>query len=115
MSCPATGNCTAVGTNEGGKALAAHWNGKAWSDESPASPDQFTFLDSVSCAATTDCVAVGTGGTPTSSELGLSPIAEQWTGGKWAVAHRSGPGPGGRHHRTQLGVVQLGHELHGRG
>ncbi len=25
VACPATGNCTAVGTNSGGKALAAHW------------------------------------------------------------------------------------------
>jgi hypothetical protein len=33
-SCPATGNCTAVGWNGRRKALAAHWNG-AWSDESP--------------------------------------------------------------------------------
>ena len=38
VSCPATGNCTAVGWNAAGKALAAHWNGKAWSDESPANP-----------------------------------------------------------------------------
>jgi hypothetical protein len=95
VSCPASGNCTAVGTNEGGKALAAHWNGKAWSDESAASPQGLNLLAGVSCAATTDCLAVGTGGTPTSSELDLAPIAEQWTGGKWAALTVPNPAPAG--------------------
>jgi hypothetical protein len=83
ISCPATGNCTAIGTNGTGKALAEHWNGKTWSDQSAASPQQLNILNGVSCAAVKDCVAVGTAGTPTSTSLPLTPIAEQWTGGKW--------------------------------
>jgi hypothetical protein len=95
VSCPATGNCTAVGTNEGGKALAAHWNGKTWSDQSVASPQQLNLLGSVSCTAVKDCVAVGTAGTATSSSFTLTPLAEQWTGGKWAVLTVPDPAPAG--------------------
>jgi hypothetical protein len=95
VACPATGNCTAVGANENGKALAAHWNGKAWSDQSVASPEQLNFLASVSCTAMKDCVAVGTGGSVTSSALDLAPLAEQWTGGKWTVLTVPDPAPAG--------------------
>lgn len=95
VACPATGNCTAVGQNMGGKALAAHWNGKAWSDQSVASPDQFNALSGVSCTAVKDCVAVGTGGSVTSSALDLAPLAEHWTGGKWAVLTVPDPAPAG--------------------
>jgi hypothetical protein len=95
VACPATGNCTAVGQNMGGKALAAHWNGKAWSDQSVASPDQFNALGGVSCTAVKDCVAVGTGGSATSTTLDLAPLAEQWTGGKWAVLTVPDPAPAG--------------------
>ncbi len=95
VSCPATGNCTAVGSNNAGKALAAHWNGKAWSDQSAASSGQLTLLAGVSCPAAKDCVAVGTGGTVTSSALDLAPVAEQWTGGKWAVLTVPDPAPAG--------------------
>ncbi len=95
VACPATGNCTAVGTNSGGKALAAHWNGKAWSDQSPARPQQLTVLGGVSCPATTGCVAVGTAGTETSSAVDLAPLAEQWTGGKWAALTVPDPAPAG--------------------
>jgi hypothetical protein len=95
VACPATGNCTAVGQNMGGKALAAHWNGKAWSDQSVASPDQFNALGGVSCTAVKDCVAVGTGGSVTSSALDLAPLAEHWTGGKWAVLTVPDPAPAG--------------------
>ena len=95
VACPATGNCTAVGTNNGGKALAAHWNGKAWSDQSPANPQQLNVLGSISCPATTGCIAVGTGGTITSSALDLAPLAEQWTGGKWAALTVPDPAPAG--------------------
>jgi hypothetical protein len=95
VACAATGNCTAVGTNSGGKALAAHWNGEAWSDQSVASPGQLNLLGGVSCPAVQDCVAVGTAGTVTSSALVLTPLAEQWTGGKWAVLTVPDPAPAG--------------------
>ena len=95
VACPATGNCTAVGTNSGGKALAAHWNGKAWSDQSAASPKQLNALAGVSCTAVKDCVAVGTGGSLTTSTLDLAPLAERWTGGKWAVLTVPDPAPAG--------------------
>ena len=82
----------------GGKALAAHWNGKAWSDQSVASPEQLNLLGGVSCPAVKDCVAVGTAGTVTSSALALAPLAEQWTGGKWGVLTVPDPAPAGDVH-----------------
>ncbi len=94
VSCPATGNCTAVGSNSAGKALAEHWNGKTWSDQSAASPQQLTRPWSVSCTAVKDCVAVGTAGT-TSPPISLAPLAERWTGGKWAVLSPANPAPSG--------------------
>ncbi len=60
-------------------------------------------------------MAVGTGGTVTSSALDLAPLAERWTGGKWTVLTVPDPAPAGDHRGAQLGVVHLGHELHGRG
>ena len=93
VACPATGNCTAVGSNNAGKALAAHWNGKAWSDESPADPQPLTFLQSVSCPATTACIAVGTGSTGSSTAHALTPLAEQWTGGTWTALTVPDPVP----------------------
>jgi hypothetical protein len=95
VSCPATGNCTAVGSNANGKALAAHWNGKSWSDQSAANPQQISLLGSVSCTAVKACVAVGTGGTMSSSAISLGPIAEQWTAGKWAALTVPDPGATG--------------------
>ena len=114
VSCPATGNCTAVGWNDAGKALAAHWNGKAWSDESPANPQPLTYLENVSCPATTTCIAVGTAGTFRIRRWLTAPLAEQWTGGTGRLS------PSltrllRRSRGTQRGVVHLGHELHGRG
>ena len=94
VSCPATGNCTAVGSNSAGKALAEHWNGKTWSDQSAASPQQLTLPWSVSCTAVKDCVAVGTAGT-TGPPISLAPLAERWTGGKWAVLSPANPAPAG--------------------
>jgi hypothetical protein len=95
VSCPATGNCTAVGSISGGKALAEHWNGKAWSDQPSVTTDPYTQLSSVSCSATKDCLTVGYGGTFTSTSSTSVPLAEQWTGGTWAVLTVPDPAPAG--------------------
>ena len=114
VSCPATGNCTAVGWNNADKVLAAHWNGKAWSDESAVNTQPATFLEGVSCPATTACIAVGTAGTASSTALVTAPLAEEWTGGTWTALTVPDPGASGDLVGAQLGVVPLGHELHGR-
>jgi hypothetical protein len=93
VSCPADRDCTAVGANENGKALAAHWNGKSWSDQSPASPEQLSYLSGVSCVLV--CVAVGAGGTASSSALSVGPLAELWSGGKWTALTVPDPGATG--------------------
>ncbi len=63
--------------------LAEHWNGTAWSGVSTGSPGGTTnSLDSVSCAASNDCWAVGyewSGSGPSVT------LAEHWNGTTWSV------------------------------
>jgi hypothetical protein len=76
MSCPATGNCVAVGTGTS-HALAWHWNGTTWTIQptpTPANPLQLTF-DGVSCPSAARCLAVG--------YTDSRPFAESWNGRTW--------------------------------
>jgi hypothetical protein len=88
VSCASPTACTAVGDYQdpaGGQAtLAVGLNQTGWSIETtpnPAGPVR-SQLTGVSCASTTGCVAVGTGG-------GLYPgegsLVERWNRGKWSV------------------------------
>jgi hypothetical protein len=95
IACTWAKDCMAVGSRLSGKTLAEHWNGKAWSDQAAASPEQLNLLGGLSCPAVKNCVTVGTGGSMTSSVLDLAPLAEQWTGGKWAVLTVPDPAPAG--------------------
>ena len=58
-------------------------------------PQPATFLESVSCPATTACIAVGTAGTDTGTALVTAPLAEQWTGGSWTALTVPDPGVSG--------------------
>jgi hypothetical protein len=62
ISCPAANSCEAVGYSVASgvtKVLAMHWDGAAWSAR-PSNPSQEgALLQSVSCASTTVCKAVG--------------------------------------------------------
>jgi hypothetical protein len=67
VSCPAPGECTAVGSyntssnNTAGEPLAEAWNGTAWSVESAPLPKGRTvaWLWGASCVSTISCEAVG--------------------------------------------------------
>jgi hypothetical protein len=91
VSCPGPADCFAAGHfTPGGRGqhfhgLIEHFNGKSWSVVPvPLPPTAFsTWLQAVSCASATDCMAVGHevphGG-------GLLPFAEHWDGHTWSLA-----------------------------
>ena len=114
VSCPATGNCTAVGSNSAGKALAAHWNGKTWSDQSVASPQQLNAAGERVLHGSDGLLAVGSAGTVSGRRFpGSSRRAVDRQG--WTVLTVPDPAPATDYRGVQLSVVHLGHELLGRG
>jgi len=87
VSCPSTTFCQAVGDfnhGSGNSTLAEQWNGTTWSvAASPNNPAaNGNYLDGVSCAGTSFCVAVG------EAYLSSGPVnvVEQWNGSTWSVA-----------------------------
>ena len=91
VTCPGSGNCAAVGEAGSGKSLAEHWNGRTWSVQPSASPNSFSPLIGVSCHPASTCLAVGT---TTANATTQAPLAEQWTGKKWANVHAIDPAAG---------------------
>ncbi len=95
VSCPAKGNCTAVGfyhKNGVGYTLAGHWNGTSWALQPTPNPggDSAASLWGVSCASPASCIAVGYYSPDAGSEQLL---AEHWDGSRWAL--QSVPIPAG--------------------
>jgi hypothetical protein len=92
VSCPSTTACTAVGSTVSPDVpLAEHWNGSTWAIQSTPSPagSGDTALESVSCPALDDCIAVGFA-QPAGSTRAL---AERWNGTSWAI--QTVPNPAG--------------------
>lgn len=92
VSCTSPVSCEAVGsyaTSAGTRPLAEGWDGKSWKLQPSPEPNSATVsaLDSVSCASSESCVAVGTAGFATHLTL----IAETWNGvnGLFPRFHRS--------------------------
>jgi hypothetical protein len=100
VTCTTRSNCWAVGfgTDDTGAALHAlveRWNGASWSIVGAAATGQaFDQLDSVTCATTTDCWAVGAAGAVQQNPnfLPIFPAAasdqgliERWNGAAWSV------------------------------
>ncbi len=92
IDCRAADWCTAVGEQHFASGLvrpiADHWNGQTWSVQPTVSPAGVGFanLPSISCTATTRCIAVG------GSDNGA--IAEQWNGSAWHLLTVPSPSPG---------------------
>src|SRR5206468_3378703 len=87
VSCPSATRCYAAGSYfadaPGGKTLVEQWNGTTWSivpSPNPSGPTD-SSLNSVSCASTTNCYAVGSYSTPTSGKT----LVEQWNGTTWSI------------------------------
>lgn len=89
VSCPARGDCTAVGfSHRNGAAFIAaeHWDGTGWAIQPIASlpGTSQAFLEGVSCASATSCTAVGSDYLTTGGE---QPLAEHWDGTSWTLEH----------------------------
>jgi hypothetical protein len=85
VSCIATNDCTAVGFQLNGSALALplveRWDGTAWSVE-PSPAVGGGSLAGVSCVTASSCVAVGTTSDASGSTIAL---AEVWNGVSWTI------------------------------
>ena len=95
VSCLSPKSCVAVGVGSAtggiGGLLAEDWNGRAWTPGKISAPPhtQGGFLDGVSCATASFCVATGaifTGGTGAEA-----PLIEGWNGKQWAVMKPAAP------------------------
>jgi hypothetical protein len=71
VSCTATSNCEAVGTDSTGS-LAEHWNGSAWSAQTV--PATITGMSAVDCLSATFCEAIAGGNK-----------AASWNGSTWSA------------------------------
>jgi hypothetical protein len=88
VSCATSNSCAAVGCLINGDigcvgTLAEQWNGTAWKVE--PTPRGGRALDSVSCTAPSDCMAVG---------FASGALAERWNGRAWSVVPIPNPGGG---------------------
>jgi hypothetical protein len=75
LSCSSPSNCVVVGSN-----TASVWNGTSWQTTSTAPKGKSVFIDAVSCASVTMCMAIGVD----LSTDGL--LAEKWNGSSWSVS-----------------------------
>jgi hypothetical protein len=85
VSCPSATSCFAVGYSTQGNTvttLAEQWNGSTWTVMTSPSTTGWAnpSLESVSCASTTSCVAVGHGRAITGESL-----VERWDGVAWSI------------------------------
>ena len=93
VSCGSTRSCIAVGyfirTRRIRERLAETWNGTAWTLSKTVNPpdDAGAVLDSVSCATTSFCVAVGY---YLDSDTWVT-LSEEWNGANWSLLVTSNP------------------------
>jgi hypothetical protein len=104
VSCASATNCLAVGyyTTSGGSdaTLAERWNGTNWSIvASPTPKGSDSYLNAVSCASGTYCVAVGS--TYPATGPGRT-LVERWNGSGWAIV--ASPNPAGVNEAYLSGV-----------
>ncbi|HEX4059880.1 MAG TPA: hypothetical protein VHY58_02570 [Streptosporangiaceae bacterium] len=85
VSCTAKNNCTLVGTNGNGAALAEHWDGTGWTAQTTPSPASI-ILTAVSCATATGCTSVGY-----SPTAGYATVAERYYQGTWRTQPTGSP------------------------
>lgn len=92
VSCTAANACTAAGDYFNGSAqvsLAERWDGTSWTQQTTANAAGATEteLDSVSCSATSQCVAAGSA----RSHGHTRTKAEHWNGSKWSLQNVGAP------------------------
>jgi len=91
VACTSPTACTAVGnaqtaSGSSSRVVVERWNGAHWSSQSTPTPagSRGGSLLAVSCASTTDCVAVGVS-YKGPGELDTVTLAERWNGSHWSV------------------------------
>ena len=95
VSCQSPTRCVAVGVGSAsggiGGLLAESWNGSTWTPSKISLPPhtQGGFLDGVSCATASFCVA--TGAEFTGSTGAEAPLIEGWNGKDWVVMKPAAP------------------------
>ena len=96
VSCTSATNCIAVGywdkvsaTTTPYQTLVESWNGTVWSIvRSPNHGTTSNYLNGVSCASPTDCVAVGYYLNASNEDVAL---IESWNGTRWSIAASPDP------------------------
>jgi len=85
VSCVATDDCTAVGSEPDGTAfrspLVEHWNGATWSFAAVPTVASDNALTGVSCTSSDFCIAVGMAHDATPDQT----LVEQWNGTTWSI------------------------------
>ncbi len=101
VTCTGASSCVAVGTDVDAQnnplaGIIVSWNGSEWSQSTPQAPSQpYTGFNSVTCAGTADCWAVGFAG-PNQVQYnflpgmapqvaGASALVERWNGTQWSI------------------------------
>ena len=96
VSCVSSSECVAVGSYLNSTSvtvpLAERWNGTEWTVQTIPSPTgaKESSLRSVSCASSSECIAVGS---YLNSSAVTVPLAERWNGTAWTV--QTIPSPAG--------------------
>ncbi|HUA73714.1 MAG TPA: hypothetical protein VL988_03060 [Solirubrobacteraceae bacterium] len=99
VDCPSATECMAVGEdqllNGHWVPLAERWNGTSWSLVSAERPAGYEYVafEGVSCAGTSNCMAVGAYWTPGGPSHVEYALVEQWSGSGFTIV--SAPNPGG--------------------
>ena len=96
VACASARACMAVGviySNTATRPLAESWDGHAWHLANPPAPIGGGVLESVSCIALHDCVAVGYTVAGAPAGLGRGALVEAWNGSSWS-AQPTPPLPG---------------------
>jgi hypothetical protein len=104
VSCPAAGNCVAVGTYTDAaataKIAAQRWNGSSWAPITPPAPAGTSQLEGVSCPSTTSCLAVGNA---VASGQAPRPLVMRWNGSAWSELSLGSALPAGyTHHLSDI-------------
>lgn len=97
LSCPSFHACVLVGVvpvlDSQTKAFADIWNGSSWRLVTTPVPhgDDGTWLSSVSCVSSDDCVAVGDGEYVSQHYAMTATLAEIWNGSSWKLLQTPDP------------------------
>ena len=80
VHCVTASDCWAVGDDDGGEFVIAHWDGSRWTDFSFNPPGNSRDLNDVFCVSANDCWAVG-------DRDGNNFVFARWNGAAWSKAH----------------------------